>query len=48
VPLEDFGEFTPGLTANRPVNAVPYVVAARSGILTTADLRPITPTGPNR
>jgi 4-hydroxy-tetrahydrodipicolinate reductase len=46
VPLAEFGAFTPGLTANRPVNAVPYVVAARSGILTTADLPLLTPTGP--
>lgn len=28
----------PNLTAHRPVNAVPYICAARPGILTTADL----------
>lgn len=28
----------PGLTAHRPVNAVPYVCAARAGVVTTADL----------
>lgn len=32
-------QFTlPGLTAHRPVNAVPYVCAARPGVVTTADL----------
>ncbi len=46
VPLEDLGSFTPGYTANRPVNAVPYVCAAAPGILTTTDLPPITPAGP--
>jgi 4-hydroxy-tetrahydrodipicolinate reductase len=29
---------SPGLTAHRPVNAVPYVVEAPPGIRTTADL----------
>ena len=38
VPLEDFASFTPGLTANRPVNAIPYVVAAPPGIVTYTDL----------
>lgn len=28
----------PGLTAHRPVNAIPYVCAARPGVVTTADL----------
>jgi hypothetical protein len=46
VPLEELGSFTPGYTANRPVNAVPYVCAAPAGILTTTDLPPITPAGP--
>ena len=36
----------PRYTANRPVNAVPYVCAAPPGILTTTDLPPITPAGP--
>jgi len=46
VPLEDLGSFTPAYTANRPVNAVPYVCAAPPGILSTYDLPPITPSGP--
>ena len=36
--LEDYADMTPGLTANRPVNAVPYVCEAAPGIRTTADL----------
>ena len=43
IPLEDFASFTPGLTANRPVNAIPLVCASAPGILSTADLPPITP-----
>jgi 4-hydroxy-tetrahydrodipicolinate reductase len=35
---EDYAEMTPGLTAHRPVNAVPYVCDAPPGIRTTADL----------
>jgi 4-hydroxy-tetrahydrodipicolinate reductase len=46
VPLEELGAFTPAYTANRPVNAIPYVCTARPGILSTADLPPITPAGP--
>jgi 2,4-diaminopentanoate dehydrogenase len=46
IPLEDLGSFTPAYTANRPVNAVPYVCEARPGILATADLPPIVPAGP--
>jgi hypothetical protein len=46
VPVEELGSFTPAYTANRPVNAIPYVCAARPGVLTTADLPPITPAGP--
>jgi 4-hydroxy-tetrahydrodipicolinate reductase len=46
VPLEDLKDFTPGYTANRPVNAIPYVCAAAAGILSTMDLPPITPAGP--
>lgn len=38
VPLENYAEMTPGLTANRPVNAVPYVCEAPAGIRTTTDL----------
>jgi 4-hydroxy-tetrahydrodipicolinate reductase len=43
VALDDFASFTPGLTANRPVNAIPFVCAAAPGILATTDLPPITP-----
>ena len=46
VPLDELGSFTPGYTANRPVNAIPYVCAASPGIHSTADLPPITPAGP--
>ena len=35
IPLEDLGAHTPGYTANRPVNAIPYVCAAPPGILVT-------------
>jgi hypothetical protein len=35
---EDYAAFTPGLTAHRPVNSIPYVCAAPPGIRTTADL----------
>jgi hypothetical protein len=37
-PLDRMGDMTPGYTANRAVNAIPYVVAAPPGIRTTADL----------
>ena len=37
-PEEDYPEMTPGLTAHRPVNAVPYVCQAPAGIQTTIDL----------
>jgi 4-hydroxy-tetrahydrodipicolinate reductase len=46
VPVEQLGPHTPSLTANPPVNAIPYVCAAPPGILSTADLPPITPAGP--
>jgi len=48
IPLEDLGSYTPAYTANRPVNAIPYVCAAPPGILTTTDLPVITPAGPRR
>jgi hypothetical protein len=35
---ENYAAMTPGLTAHRPVNAVPYVCDAPPGIRTTADL----------
>ena len=38
VPLERMAETTPGYTANRAVNAVPFVCEARPGIRTTVDL----------
>lgn len=48
VPLEELGAFTPAYTANRPVNAIPFVCVAEPGILATADMPPITPAGPRR
>lgn len=38
VAAEDYADMTPGLTANRPVNAVPFVCDAPAGIQTTVDL----------
>jgi 4-hydroxy-tetrahydrodipicolinate reductase len=35
---EEWGATSPGVTAHRPVNAIPYVCAAAPGIRTTADL----------
>ena len=35
---ENYAAMTPGLTAHRPVNAVPYVCDAPAGICTTVDL----------
>lgn len=35
---EDYTDMTPGLTAHRPINAVPYVCDAPAGIRTTTDL----------
>jgi 2,4-diaminopentanoate dehydrogenase len=35
---ENYASMTPGLTAHRPVNAIPYVCAAAPGIKTTVDL----------
>lgn len=46
IPLDDLGSHTPAYTANRPVNAIPYVCAAAPGILSTTDLPAITPAGP--
>lgn len=45
IPIEELGSFTPAYTANRPVNAIPFVCNAPAGILVTADLPPITPAG---
>lgn len=44
VKMEDYAAFTPGLTAHRPVNAVPAVCDAAPGIRTTMDLPHIVPT----
>jgi 4-hydroxy-tetrahydrodipicolinate reductase len=38
IPIEERQLTLPRLTAHRPVNAIPYVCAARPGIVTTADL----------
>jgi 2,4-diaminopentanoate dehydrogenase len=46
VSLDEMGATTPAYTANRPVNAVPYVCQAPPGILSIADLPPIVPAGP--
>jgi 4-hydroxy-tetrahydrodipicolinate reductase len=43
IPEGQMGEMTPGYTANRAVNAVPYVCAAPAGIRTTVDLPQIIP-----
>jgi hypothetical protein len=48
IALDDLATTTPAYTANRPVNAVPFVCAAPPGILSTADLPPITPKGVER
>lgn len=44
VSLEQMAATTPGYTANRAVNAVPYVCAAAPGIRTSIDLPQIVPT----
>lgn len=38
VAAENWAAFTPGLTAHRPVNAIPYVCEAAPGIRTTVEL----------
>jgi 4-hydroxy-tetrahydrodipicolinate reductase len=43
VPADDWAATSPGLTAHRPVNAVPYVCAAAPGIRTTDELPQIIP-----
>ena len=47
VTMAEMAEYTPALTANPPVNAVPFVCAARSGLLRTGDLPPLVPAGPD-
>lgn len=41
-PLTQMNEISPAYTANRPVNAIPFVCAAPPGIRTTVDLPTIT------
>jgi hypothetical protein len=48
VPLDELASFVPAYNANGPVNAIPYVCAARPGILTTEDLPHLLPRGPRR
>src|SRR5205085_6569784 len=48
VPLDDLASYVPAFNANGPVNAIPYVCAAPSGLLTTEDLPHILPRGPRR
>jgi 2,4-diaminopentanoate dehydrogenase len=43
VPPEAWAATSPGLTAHRPVNAVPYVCAAAPGIRTSLELPQIIP-----
>lgn len=43
VPPEEWAATSPGLTAHRPVNAIPYVCAAEPGIRTSAELPQIIP-----
>ena len=43
-PPEQWAATSPGLTAHRPVNAIPYVCAAEPGIRTTVDLPQVIPT----
>ncbi len=38
VPPDEWAATSPGLTAHRPVNAIPYVCAAEPGIRTIVDL----------
>jgi 4-hydroxy-tetrahydrodipicolinate reductase len=45
VPVAELGAMTPSITANRPVNAVPFVCAAPPGILASNDLPPLVPAG---
>ena len=48
VPLKRMAAVSPGYTANRTVNAVPYVCAAPPGILSTLDLPQIVTTALDR
>jgi 4-hydroxy-tetrahydrodipicolinate reductase len=46
VPLDELASYVPAFNANGPVNAIPYVCAARPGLLTTRDLPHLLPGGP--
>jgi len=46
IEMEGIPRWVPGINANGPVNAVPYVCAAPAGILTTEDLPHLLPRGP--
>jgi 2,4-diaminopentanoate dehydrogenase len=46
VPLDDLADYVPAFNANGPVNAIPYVCAARPGYLTTEDLPHFLARGP--
>jgi 2,4-diaminopentanoate dehydrogenase len=46
VSLDVLADHVPAYNANGPVNAIPYVCAARPGILSTEDLPIIVPRGP--
>jgi 4-hydroxy-tetrahydrodipicolinate reductase len=46
VALDVLASYVPAFNANGPVNGIPYVCAARAGILTTEDVGPISPRGP--
>ncbi|MEU6260524.1 dihydrodipicolinate reductase [Streptomyces sp. NPDC047043] len=48
VPLDRMAEVSPSYTANRAVNAVPFVCAAAPGIRTTLDLPQVTAALPQR
>ena len=41
VPADEWAATSPGLTAHRPVNAIPSVCAAEPGIRTIVDLPPV-------
>ena len=43
IPLDRMAETSPAYTANRAVNAVPWVCAATPGIVTTVDLPHVMP-----
>jgi len=46
VSLEGLADYTPALTANPAVNAIPFVCAAPPGLLRTGELPPLVPAGP--